>query len=547
MAYPIIQVVTMKDKFLSKNGIKSYDNKRSSYRPRFKQGVSNRIPMKRSPYLGYLRHAPSQRHQRRHRSFSLDNSTNTYFKSYKLDPILMVEKTSPYVGFMRHAPPSNGKVRNKSGSSVKVNKTYNKHEDYNSSDDLVSIRYQQLSKLISGRLPGGGNLNSYYSMCRFFMETDTSSSRSHPTHNNNQDNNAFEMFHRLASWFLFPVAYDQRSFCSLQEIADDTLYMEYVRQGYSLILSLIKRFLPGREGLLICTGLNMDDDPLVSSPSGVAINHSCRLQSNASLSSSLETIVDLLTEAFDDDQQIDDGDRNNSGNHPISSMAKAYHLQQAQSEFIDTMSSEEIQRNLDIESILKLPIITYVSPKREDEISQKLPQTESKEKIEGANLDNEINDSKLSLEWSWISVPLNPQHECSSENESDDVMVDTGMPTIEEESNNDQEQDYHNEKCVICLEQFKDGDRLRVLPCEHRFHTSCIDKWLSGSYSYENCFTCLCPTCKKEPNIGMISNTSSFEVDEDDSLGTMDDDMRVEGIVPSWAFARLGGNIVNES
>lgn len=43
--------------------------------------------------------------------------------------------------------------------------------------------------------------------------------------------------------------------------------------------------------------------------------------------------------------------------------------------------------------------------------------------------------------------------------------------------------------CVICMDHFVDGDRLRVLPCNHSFHVGCIDRWLSGSHSNFECFT----------------------------------------------------------
>lgn len=43
-------------------------------------------------------------------------------------------------------------------------------------------------------------------------------------------------------------------------------------------------------------------------------------------------------------------------------------------------------------------------------------------------------------------------------------------------------------ECPICLGEFEDGDRVRVLPrCGHVFHVGCIDKWLSGHSSCPNC------------------------------------------------------------
>lgn len=37
---------------------------------------------------------------------------------------------------------------------------------------------------------------------------------------------------------------------------------------------------------------------------------------------------------------------------------------------------------------------------------------------------------------------------------------------------------YDLRDCSICAENFSGSDRLRVLPCGHAFHASCIDPWL---------------------------------------------------------------------
>lgn len=41
---------------------------------------------------------------------------------------------------------------------------------------------------------------------------------------------------------------------------------------------------------------------------------------------------------------------------------------------------------------------------------------------------------------------------------------------------------FHNSTCSICIEDFSQGERLRVLPCGHYFHTECISKYSHRSF-----------------------------------------------------------------
>lgn len=46
---------------------------------------------------------------------------------------------------------------------------------------------------------------------------------------------------------------------------------------------------------------------------------------------------------------------------------------------------------------------------------------------------------------------------------------------------------FNNNKCLICLHSYENGDFLRKLPCNHMFHRECIDPWLLTKDMCPNC------------------------------------------------------------
>lgn len=196
-------------------------------------------------------------------------------------------------------------------------------------------------------------------------------------------------------------------------------------------------------------------------------------------------------------------------------------------------------RHLDVESILSLPTVTYKSKKKQSEEENRRKEGYSNEKAhyEEGTTSNEEDTNDEDLNWSWMMVgEMDGLDECESPSpeapgtpkpKERDISESGDAPTEEGQLISDIDED----TCVICLEHFNDGDRLRVLPCDHSFHVGCIDKWLSGSLSDEECFTSGCPTCKKHP----------VPIYEEDDINAGSTTCSNDGSVPSWAFARLGG------
>ena len=75
-------------------------------------------------------------------------------------------------------------------------------------------------------------------------------------------------------------------------------------------------------------------------------------------------------------------------------------------------------------------------------------------------------------------------------------------------------------RCVICLENFRDGDELRVLRCFHSFHRNCVDQWLDTSR--------LCPICKQDITGSPLSPGSPIWATATEAAASSDSDPMVE-------------------
>jgi hypothetical protein len=99
--------------------------------------------------------------------------------------------------------------------------------------------------------------------------------------------------------------------------------------------------------------------------------------------------------------------------------------------------------------------------------------------------------------------------------------------------------------CTICLDDYEDGDKLRVLPCQHAFHSECIVPWLIDRSP-------TCPLCKalleveREEDFFVSDDESSIEESGADNGETVENEdegntprTRIR-FLPTWYTSLIG-------
>ncbi|KAM3337117.1 putative protein isoform X1 [Capsicum galapagoense] len=102
---------------------------------------------------------------------------------------------------------------------------------------------------------------------------------------------------------------------------------------------------------------------------------------------------------------------------------------------------------------------------------------------------DEIHRQPMSLSLSVLSRPA-PESVVDSfpvKSYSKSEEVDTGNNVLQ---------------CHICLSEYEEEDKIRVLPCHHEFHLLCVDKWLKEIHG-------VCPLCRGDVRNGFVDGSVS--------------------------------------
>jgi len=84
-----------------------------------------------------------------------------------------------------------------------------------------------------------------------------------------------------------------------------------------------------------------------------------------------------------------------------------------------------------------------------------------------------------------------------------------------------------NAMCSICLEEYEEGEMLRMLPCHHLFHTECIIPWLTERFP--NCPLCKAHVIAEQQQDGDGEGTgATMEGNEEDGDNSINEEEVIE-------------------
>ena len=538
----------------------------------FNRNTFSHIPMKSSPYVGWFRHSPPAGEVTRLAYHKTEMTPINKKLSIRCSCFLQ-EKGSPYVGWFRHSPPSCLYFKNNpivseeflatlkkisivcaSSNDTKFQSIMNCHDS-----DTSKKNYQ-----IGGPLPGGNPIDD---------ECSHSSQDNFENSNERHPSATLELLSKLAALFLSPLV-------PATNTKND--YSQTLKNIQTIIIPIMRRFLMLENDVakmnlqqnLTCLSSSIDSQHSIddnsydqSETSQESNSNNSRLSNDSILENlhstsiandQLSISVLSLAEAYCAERTCEEI-LNQISSPPMSISimnsldSSVHHSQANELDYVITQMdiarmAKNASRHLDVGSILTLPTIIFQSddpPSYIDIVPTHNLKPFRNQEIHSANEEELCNEeSNTDLDWSWITIPSKRDTEVSLlEDDRVHVKTSKAVTTVREEQISKQQK-----KCVICLEEFQDGDRLRVLPCSHLFHMGCIDKWLSGSFSHKDCFTYGCPTCKKTANAKEedaveVSTPSLKESGSELSFQSV----YASGVLPSWAFTRLGGALAKDS